>query len=312
MKNYCSLTGIPITQATILHPARVSLVHPELEYALSLSDREALAYAKAVECGGLDATSEAHHLSVECAIRLLTYRFLHKNNRCADVFRPVFLKRLVDRHDLLLACKSLIQLMGIPNILVRDMPYVQHFDTNTATRLFLLFDNGVDRKVDAELSNLLVFIADKDRIQASLDSRVRTLVRVMCDTGTPTDMAVAVGKAWVCDQVSHRCSASSAEYSDDNVTLMRAEVARILHSDINGVNVFDYAAQWVGIAAANAECANSPALSMVKYLVRQWESIHKQVTAYVEDVPTIFSQKLPTQSKLKSKLKGGTLCSKQD
>ena len=228
------------------------------------------------------------------------------------MFRPVFLKRLVDRHDLLLACKSLIQLMGLPNILVRDMPYVQHFDTNTPTRLFLLFDNGVDRKVDEELSSLLVFIADKDRIQASLDSRVRTLVRVMCDTGTATEMAVAVGKAWVCDQVAYRCSVSSAEYSDDNVTLMRAEVARILQSNVNGVNVFDYAAQWVGIAASNAECAGSPALSMVKYLVRQWESAHRQATTLVAEVPTIFAQKLPTQSKLKSKLKGGTLCSKQD
>ena len=310
MRDFCSYTGIPITQAAVLYPARLSLVHPELDYTVNLSDTAALGYVKSVTKFCDDATGTQDFLSIESALRLLTYRFLYRHHKIADAFRPVLLKTAgVDQKpEMVLACKSLTLLMGLPPGKVLELPLVQHLDRDTPVRLYGIYDNGIDRKLDAELGDLLVFITEKDRIQASLESRVRSFVRVLIEFGTPEQLAVTIGRAWTCDQVASRCSASTAEYNEDNVTMMRIQAGKLMGSEVAGVHVYTYVVQWVDASAGNHVCKEAPSVvSMMRYLARQWSNCRKPLADVLPPAaPVVFVKSaLPAGSafKLKSKLK---------
>lgn len=310
MRDFCAYTGIPITQKPVLYPARLSLVHPELDYTIQLDNKEALGYLKAITRFCEDATQPQDYLAVESGLRLLLYRFLHRNHKCADAFRPVLLTDIcTEKPDLVLSCKSLALLMQLPATKVVDLPYVQHLDRDTPVRLYGVYDNGLDSALEEKLGELLVFIAEKDRIQASLETRVRTMVRVLTETGTPTELAVTLGRAWMCEMVVSRCSNSSAEYSDDNITMLREEARRLMSSNVAGSHVYTYTTQWVSMATTNAVFVESPAtVSMMRYLERQWASCRKSLTEVIGKTPppVVFAKTAPPNSgvKFKSKLKG--------
>lgn len=308
MVYYCSLTGVPILEPPLFNGARVSLVHPEVEYLLSLPDKQATDYAKSVESGCYDVSCGQQLKRAEQAIRLLTYRFLNVNNRCAEGFRPVFLrnKSYAELPDLLLAVRALVQLYLMPKAKTRELPMVCHLDTNTPAALFFAIDGGLDTKVNDKLGDLLVYVSEKDRLQASLDTRVKTMVRVLVDTGVPVPIALDASSAWLCEQVVQRASASSAEFAEDSLTLMKETGIETLKREVyKGTTLYAYLETWVASAQYNAEVAGSPALRMVKFLL-----LHNQLLkARIKPVESVVFEDTPAPVvsksvvKLKSNLK---------